>query len=525
MHFKGSYDYHRGGALDTDRSCSTVSVMQPLSFDRVDEVAHPLSSMRSCSEYGISDLSVSAHKRGAQRRPSLWVRIVRWAAGNTTHRMNLEETSGHQDVQLKYVPSRKYGHYYSERHIKLPSTASSIKLKRKKRSPETSVSSEITSALDFVFGLSSKSKVPLKEVELNNLINPSVIAQLSAHMEPTTVMFSDLPFRRTVSLRSFQQICGGDSRLDSNPSDETDSVHNVTHVSNASSLTCWRERITIRIGHFLSDMRTRGQLEDNELFYTLQGQPFSSGIYLRGMLSAGMNGALFHTYSLIFLPPLFLFKEVTLSVFLFQYVVVGLLVLQVMLNMIATPVRILLHYKCWKACRSLDADTASQALQSMVQSDAWMLNHLLASTLDVMALVVLVICQGYMWASSPVIVKDITTTTSDPLLSLLLGMCATNLVSFILRAVVAVVYFLSFLDGTARIRGGLSKFDLDRYPTFVYTNKEEVFNDECSICLTEFHMGEMLISLPCHKHHSFHANCIRKWLQRQNLCPLCQKRC
>ena len=114
----------------------------------------------------------------------------------------------------------------------------------------------------------------------------------------------------------------------------------------------------------------------------------------------------------------------------------------------------------------------------------------------------------------------------------------------------------------------------------------EVHNEDCSICLSSFDIGEMLITLPCDKKskrrrlsapqntmsrttdertnarrlsnaqslngendsmigrtsrlnstesvgttdtiktkrgHSFHAACIREWLKRQNSCPLCQK--
>jgi hypothetical protein len=72
-------------------------------------------------------------------------------------------------------------------------------------------------------------------------------------------------------------------------------------------------------------------------------------------------------------------------------------------------------------------------------------------------------------------------------------------------------------------RRGLSRLDLDVLPTFFFCRRGEVNNPDCSICLGTFEMGEMLISLPCDQKHSFHAVCIRQWLQRQNSCPLCQK--
>jgi hypothetical protein len=65
--------------------------------------------------------------------------------------------------------------------------------------------------------------------------------------------------------------------------------------------------------------------------------------------------------------------------------------------------------------------------------------------------------------------------------------------------------------------------DLEALPTFLFTDLEEVSHRECSICLTEFKLGERLIRLRCDKKHSFHASCIHAWLERQNSCPLCQK--
>ena len=70
---------------------------------------------------------------------------------------------------------------------------------------------------------------------------------------------------------------------------------------------------------------------------------------------------------------------------------------------------------------------------------------------------------------------------------------------------------------------GLSKYDIEILPTFVYCRNEEINNCDCPICLCSFDIGDMLISLPCNHKHSFHAGCIRQWLQRMNSCPLCNK--
>ena len=43
---------------------------------------------------------------------------------------------------------------------------------------------------------------------------------------------------------------------------------------------------------------------------------------------------------------------------------------------------------------------------------------------------------------------------------------------------------------------------------------------ECSICLMEVNDGQNTILLPCG--HMFHEDCVTKWLQIHNTCPLCR---
>jgi len=48
-----------------------------------------------------------------------------------------------------------------------------------------------------------------------------------------------------------------------------------------------------------------------------------------------------------------------------------------------------------------------------------------------------------------------------------------------------------------------------------------ILEADCSICLDDYHPGEMLRSLPCG--HTFHSDCITKWLtERSAVCPLCK---
>ena len=47
---------------------------------------------------------------------------------------------------------------------------------------------------------------------------------------------------------------------------------------------------------------------------------------------------------------------------------------------------------------------------------------------------------------------------------------------------------------------------------------------DCGICLEEFKLGECFKRLPCSNivNHLFHPNCIDKWLENNNTCPMCR---
>ena len=42
----------------------------------------------------------------------------------------------------------------------------------------------------------------------------------------------------------------------------------------------------------------------------------------------------------------------------------------------------------------------------------------------------------------------------------------------------------------------------------------------CTICFSALQVGDRVGNLPCQ--HTFHVNCLREWLPRRNVCPLCQ---
>ena len=52
-----------------------------------------------------------------------------------------------------------------------------------------------------------------------------------------------------------------------------------------------------------------------------------------------------------------------------------------------------------------------------------------------------------------------------------------------------------------------------------YNYVEKYNDDSCSICLEVFINKEQLVILKCN--HLYHEECIKKWNQIKNICPLC----
>ena len=236
------------------------------------------------------------------------------------------------------------------------------------------------------------------------------------------------------------------------------------------------------------------------------------------MLLAGLSSTVFQIYNLSCWPTADEMRSVSVlgyghAIEMFLYIN---LLIQVLFNVIQLPFRLRIHFLCWESSRAVEVDAAITIIRSMLQSESWLVNKALGKILDGLMIFNLIITEVYLWCSS----------RTDPLRGLMISLAATNMLTIVARVLVATIFSFSMHDpqvlSEAR-RRGLSKWDLDVLPTFVYSKAEEVNNSDCPICLCGFEMGEMLISLPCDAKHSFHASCIRQWLQRQNSCPLCQK--
>lgn len=81
---------------------------------------------------------------------------------------------------------------------------------------------------------------------------------------------------------------------------------------------------------------------------------------------------------------------------------------------------------------------------------------------------------------------------------------------------------LQRLDENTTHRNGVSESALSRLPTHRFTEdeKENNANSKCSICLAAYEVGESIKTITCL--HSFHTECIDRWLRDHDICPVCK---
>ena len=75
---------------------------------------------------------------------------------------------------------------------------------------------------------------------------------------------------------------------------------------------------------------------------------------------------------------------------------------------------------------------------------------------------------------------------------------------------------------------GISELEYKSVPDHI-TNSFPVMklkqskNEDCTICLDALKSNENVINLPCN--HYYHEDCIKRWLNEQNFCPVCRTKC
>ena len=66
-----------------------------------------------------------------------------------------------------------------------------------------------------------------------------------------------------------------------------------------------------------------------------------------------------------------------------------------------------------------------------------------------------------------------------------------------------------------------NKEKLNKYPILIYGKLRKPINNKCTICLEKFIKYDELRKIKCR--HLFHIECIDKWIERRNACPLCNE--
>ena len=368
-----------------------------------------------------------------------------------------------------------------------------------------SVTYETQLALDVLFGFSFTSRREPMEIELKDLRDPTLVYR--NNYEDFTNFYPRLS--NSVSIHSF------DGRV----SEASFEIVPIETNFSALSLEFWKAYFIRKMLSFVDFFRVYLTSQEDEKFYdALRIQPVASGAYLRGMLISGFSTLFFQTYSISFLRlNIFFQEELSYTQNIVKSFLIGWLLLQFFINIIQFPLRLRIHINFFQSSRSIDMERTINILRNTIQGSPWLLCRGLCWIQDILSILGLALIEVYMCTN---------VDPKDPLKPLMIALSSTHMLGFIIRIVISTIFSISMHDPQVLLearRRGLSRLDLEVMPTFVFTNSEDVNNLDCSICLTSFDIGDMLISLPCHKRHSFHASCIRNWLTRQNSCPLCQK--
>lgn len=78
---------------------------------------------------------------------------------------------------------------------------------------------------------------------------------------------------------------------------------------------------------------------------------------------------------------------------------------------------------------------------------------------------------------------------------------------------------LELQEKMGSVSKGLSEKQIGKLPTKIH--KENEPEQLCSVCYYNAKEGEELTVLPCN--HSFHTECIKEWLLKEKMCPMCKQ--
>ncbi|CAA0817555.1 Unknown protein [Striga hermonthica] len=70
---------------------------------------------------------------------------------------------------------------------------------------------------------------------------------------------------------------------------------------------------------------------------------------------------------------------------------------------------------------------------------------------------------------------------------------------------------------------GLQEDKISKYLNIITNNNIVDEKTVCAICLDDFCGKDMQVAIVDGCGHKFHACCLKKWLRRKNICPLCRR--
>ena len=541
-------------SVPSTRSLSAAAVIErhgmvPLNFAKVnDDKAHPLSSLRSCSEFGLHGVDGTVKRQeNAPRKKSIWRRAVNWirrdkiTESSTPVELSLRERSelaqmgdSHRARAMGQRPA--LNHSRGTHPGRLPSVDSVISMeivpnKLRYRANEHIDGTSWVGAFNDTFwqtlGFDVQKFEPM-EFEMKTFkitgawihTAPEILSTPMSRVSSARSLLSSHSSRDNLSIHS----AGGGSSGNRIFEDPAEGSFFIVMFSDLLQFL-YIYKLTQRCIFIWNDLLNKAReisfrLGNDEFNDMMRMQPVASSAHLRFMLFTGIMSTVFNGFTMTSWP---VSSESIASIPGATFVYVWYAVITA-LHVLKMPLRLAIHLKLI-GVPQVASRAGIDILRDLTDSDLWMSAKLIEWTTDGMSLIGLLGADLYI----KLILKSRCLGPDDPantLRNLIVIVSATTILNFMLRSAVSLLFCISAVNpDTLREarRRGLSKWDVDKLPSFVYSDRDEVNNPACSICLCAFDLGEMLICLPCDNRHSFHAGCIRDWLTKQNACPLCQK--
>lgn len=466
---------------------------------------------------------------------------------NSRNRTSTDMHSQSFSIQNPYSVSRDGGSFSTS----FSSVPSSTQKKERSRS-RVSILYETSIALDVLFGYKGGSAMRGEPMEIELQDMKHLNRNRNSNSSTNTTISNNMNLSGGITLTAGDYVnanlnpVGTNNNVGGNSNTMLSAINNNNNNSNSrnneelngiTTITTI-EHMQSNSGTFFACMKTTWNsflstfvqlgnkyvmsTNSEYLYEQLRVQPFSAGAYLRGLLVSGYSSFFLAIYSLSMIPS----KSQILLSYSFQEsmwtVINTFLVFLVVSNVIQIPFRLNLHRYCWESSKSADVQGSILILRDMLQGDYWAANLVVGRIVDIISVLFLIVSECYLYYSKSFLVGSV-----DPLRTFVVSISTTCALTFLIRVSVSLLFCISMHDpvilGDARKRG-LSSCDIESLPTFVYSDHDEArCESQCTICLSPYSLGELLLPLPCDGKHCFHADCIRQWLERHNSCPLCQK--